>query len=63
MTVEEIRAVGKLPELDLLRGQVVGLLEGSARSLIGTLEGAAGGGLVRTLQGLEKGLAEKEIPA
>jgi len=56
---EELGRVSKLPELDTLRVQVVGLLEGTGRSLVGLLGQAGGGGLVRTLQGLEKDLGEK----
>ncbi len=41
--VEELGRVGKLPELDTLRGQVVGLLEGSGKSLVGLLAQAGGG--------------------
>ncbi|WVF71988.1 hypothetical protein IAT40_006799 [Kwoniella sp. CBS 6097] len=51
---------GKLPELDTLRAQVVGLLESQGRSLVGVLGQAAGGSLVRTLQGLENDLKEKQ---
>ncbi|WVQ78555.1 hypothetical protein IAT38_000641 [Cryptococcus sp. DSM 104549] len=59
MDVPELEALGKLPELDVLRAQVVGMLEGQARSLVGVLAQAGGGGLVRTLQGLEQDLKEK----
>lgn len=58
--VKEIERVGKLPEMDVLRAQVVGLLEGQGRGLLGVLGQAGGGGLVRTLQGLEAGLKEGE---
>ncbi|KAI9637943.1 uncharacterized protein MKK02DRAFT_42322 [Dioszegia hungarica] len=54
--VKEVESVGKLPALDTLRAQVVGLLEGQGRGLLGLLGQAGGGGLVRTLQGLEEGL-------
>ncbi|WWD16128.1 hypothetical protein CI109_100553 [Kwoniella shandongensis] len=60
MNVEQLVQVGKLPELDVLRAQVVGLLESQPRSLVGVLGQAAGGSLVRTLQGLEKDLKDKE---
>ncbi|OCF45400.1 hypothetical protein I317_00645 [Kwoniella heveanensis CBS 569] len=56
----ELVEFGKLPELDTLRAQVVGLLESQGRSLVGVLGQAAGGSLVRTLQGLENDLKEKE---
>ena len=55
---EEVGKVSKLPELGVLQAQVVGLLEGSGKSLVGTLAQAGGGGLVRTLQGLQKDLEE-----
>ncbi|WVQ98921.1 hypothetical protein IAU59_006052 [Kwoniella sp. CBS 9459] len=56
----ELVEFGKLPELDTLRAQVVGLLESQSRSLVGVLGQAAGGSLVRTLQGLENDLKEKQ---
>lgn len=56
---KEIERVKELPELDILRAQVVGMLEGQGRSLVGLLSQAGGGGLVRTLQGLEKGMQEE----
>jgi large subunit ribosomal protein L10 len=56
---KEIERVKDLPELDILRAQVVGMLEGQGRSLVGLLSQAGGGGLVRTLQGLEKGMQEE----
>ncbi|WWC89773.1 uncharacterized protein L201_004699 [Kwoniella dendrophila CBS 6074] len=46
----------KTPELDVLRSQLIGLLESSSRQTIGILSQAAGGQLVRTLQGLEQNL-------
>jgi large subunit ribosomal protein L10 len=58
--VQELEQVKELPELHTLRAQLVGMLEGQGRSLVGLLGQAAGGGLVRTLQGLEKDLQEKE---
>ena len=54
--IEELGRIAKLPELDTLRAQVVGLLEGSGRGLVGLLAQAGGGTLVRTIQGLEKEL-------
>ncbi|WWC60902.1 uncharacterized protein I303_103478 [Kwoniella dejecticola CBS 10117] len=44
------------PELDVLRAQLVGSLESPSRQLVGVLSQAAGGQLVRALQGLEEGL-------
>lgn len=60
LTPEAIKDVSKLPELDQLRAQLVGLLEQPGRQLIGVLSQAGGGALVRTLQGLEQGLKDKE---
>ena len=46
--------------MEVLRSQLVGLLEMSGRGLVGVLGQAGGGGLVRTLQGLEKNLGGGE---
>ncbi|KAK4687037.1 hypothetical protein P7C73_g3071, partial [Tremellales sp. Uapishka_1] len=58
--VDEIAQIGKLGDLDALRSQLVGLLEVNSRNLVGVLAQAGGGGLVRTLQGLEVDLKAKE---
>lgn len=58
--IAQVEQVGKLPDLDGLRSQLVGLLEMRGRELVGVLGQAGGGGLVRTLQGLENGLKEKK---
>jgi large subunit ribosomal protein L10 len=58
--IAQVDQVGKLPDLDGMRSQLVGLLEMRGRELVGVLGQAGGGGLVRTLQGLENGLKEKE---
>jgi large subunit ribosomal protein L10 len=50
--------VASTPELSTLRAQLVGLLEMPGRSLLGVTQMAGGGGLVRTLMGLEAGLKE-----
>lgn len=55
---QEIEEIAKLPDLDTLRSQVLGTLESPGRQLLGTLQAAGGGGLVRTLQGLEQSLQE-----
>lgn len=57
---EVVQLVQTVPELDQLRAQLVGLLEMPARQLLGVSQQAGGGGLVRTLMGLEEGLKEKE---
>ena len=59
LDVKGVEDVGKLPSLDQLRDQLVGLLEMPQRQLVGVLTQAGGGGLVRTLQGLEEGLRKE----
>jgi len=59
VSTQDILEIGKLPELDTLRAQLVGLLEMPAQQTIGILNQAAGGSLVRTLQGLEGDLKNK----
>jgi large subunit ribosomal protein L10 len=56
----QVADAAKLPELDQLRSQLIGLLETPQRQLLGVVQQAGGGSLVRTLQGLEEGLKEKE---
>ncbi|CAK9784494.1 hypothetical protein CC85DRAFT_284729 [Cutaneotrichosporon oleaginosum] len=56
----QVVEAAKLPELDQLRAQLIGLLETPQRQLIGVVQQAGGGSLVRTLQGLEESLKEKE---
>lgn len=58
--VKGVEDVSKLPSLEQLRGQLVGLLEMPQRQLVGVLTQAGGGQLVRTLGGLEEGLRGKE---
>jgi large subunit ribosomal protein L10 len=61
---ELVQLVQTLPEMDMLRAQLVGLLEMPARQLLGVTQQAGGGGLVRTLMGLEQGLKDgQEGPA
>lgn len=61
--LQQIGDVAKLPEMDQLRAQLVGLLQSQQSSLVGVLAQAGGGGLLRTLQGLEAGLKAKEPAA
>ncbi|WRT67338.1 uncharacterized protein IL334_004308 [Kwoniella shivajii] len=56
MNPVQLNEISKLPELDILRAQLVGLLQSQPRQVVGLLSQAAGGQLVRTLQGLEHGL-------
>jgi ribosomal protein L10 len=55
---EGVRDVSKLPTLDTLRAQIVGLLSAPAILLAGVLSEASGGRLARTLEGLRKGLEQ-----
>ncbi|KAI0050618.1 hypothetical protein FA95DRAFT_1555536 [Auriscalpium vulgare] len=52
--------VAKLPTLDTLRAQIVGLLSSPATQLAGVLSQASGGKLARTLEGLKKGLEDEQ---
>lgn len=60
LSVPGVKDVSKLPTLDTLRAQIVGLLSSPATQLAGVLSEASGGKLARTLQGLQKGLEESE---
>jgi len=57
---EGVRDVSKLPTLSTLRAQIVGLLSAPATQLAGVLTEASGGRLVRTLEGLRKGLEQED---
>ena len=57
---ERVRDVSKLPSLETLRAQIVGLLSSPATQLAGVLSQASGGRLARTLEGLRKGLEETQ---
>jgi len=57
---ESVRNVSRLPALDTLRAQVVGLLGAPASQLAMILGEASGGKLARTLEGLKIGLEEAE---
>lgn len=56
--IEDIVAISKLPTLQTLQAQIVGLLSTPAAKLSQILGIAAGGDLLRTLRGFEKGLEE-----
>ena len=58
--MEGVRDVSKLPTLDTLRAQIVGLLSSPAVQLAAVLSEASGGKLARTLEGLKKGLEESQ---
>lgn len=57
--VEGVQDVAKLPTLDTLRAQLVGLLSAPASQLAMILSEASGGKLARTLEGLKKSLEEE----
>ncbi|KAG0707615.1 hypothetical protein DFH29DRAFT_979886 [Suillus ampliporus] len=58
--MEDVRDVSKLPTLDTLRAQIVGLLSSPAVQLAAILSEASGGKLARTLEGLKKGLEDSQ---
>lgn len=58
--MDSVRDVSKLPTLDTLRAQIVGLLSSPAVQLAAILSEASGGKLARTLEGLKKGLEESQ---
>lgn len=51
-----VKDISRLPSLDTLRGQVVGLLSSPAAHLAAILSEASGGRLARTLEGFKKGM-------
>lgn len=55
-----VKDVSKLPPLDTLRAQIVGLLSTPAMQLAAVLREASGGKLARTLEGFKKGLEEEQ---
>ncbi|TFK70439.1 hypothetical protein BDN72DRAFT_818763 [Pluteus cervinus] len=55
-----VKEVAKLPTLDTLRAQIVGLLSAPATQLAGVLNEAGGAKVARTLEGLKKALEEEE---
>ncbi|KZP28929.1 hypothetical protein FIBSPDRAFT_816797 [Athelia psychrophila] len=60
LSVSGVKDVSKLPTLDTLHAQIVGLLSSPATQLAGILSEASGGQLARTLEGLKKGLEESQ---
>lgn len=57
---EGIKDVSKLPTLDTIRAQLVGLLSAPASQLAAVLSQASGGQLARTLEGFKKGLEDAQ---
>ncbi|KAF9519010.1 hypothetical protein BS47DRAFT_1312831 [Hydnum rufescens UP504] len=58
--VEGIKEIGRLPTLETLHAQIVGLLSAPGSKLAQVLSIASGGDVLRTLQGFEKGLQESQ---
>ncbi|KDQ63094.1 hypothetical protein JAAARDRAFT_29090 [Jaapia argillacea MUCL 33604] len=56
-----VRDVAKLPTLETLRAQIVGLVSSPGQQIAGVLGQAGGGRLARTLEGLKKSLEEGEV--
>ena len=60
---EGVQHVAKLPTLDILREQLVGLISAPSAQLAAVLSQASGGKLARTLEGLKKTLEESQETA
>ncbi|KAL0951848.1 hypothetical protein HGRIS_008509 [Hohenbuehelia grisea] len=58
-----VRDVSKLPTLETLRAQIIGLLSAPGNQLAAVLSEASGGKLARTLEGLRQSLEEANKPA
>jgi hypothetical protein len=58
--LDSLREVTKLPPLEVLHSQIVGLLSSPASQLAGVLGQAAGGQVARTLEGLKRSLEEAQ---
>ncbi len=58
ITAEGVKDVAKLPTLDTLRAQLVGLLSAPGAQLAAVLNEASGGRLARTLEGFKKSLED-----
>ncbi|KAF5392618.1 hypothetical protein D9757_002217 [Collybiopsis confluens] len=56
---DRMKEVSRLPTLDSLRAQIVGLLSAPSAQLAGVLSQASGGQLARTLEGFRKALEEE----
>ena len=59
---ERVKDVSKLPTLDTLRAQIVGLLSQPAMQIAALLSEAGGAKLARTLEGLKKSLEDETAP-
>ncbi|KZT27665.1 hypothetical protein NEOLEDRAFT_1130726 [Neolentinus lepideus HHB14362 ss-1] len=63
LTSPAVQDVSKLPTLDTLRAQIVGLLSSPATQLAAVLSEASGGKLHRTLEGFKRSLEEGQSAA
>jgi len=61
--VWDVREIAKLPSLQALHSQIVGLISSPASQLSGILSQASGGQLLRTLQGYQQSLEDSSTPA
>jgi ribosomal protein L10 len=57
---DAVHCVANLPTLDTLRAQLIGLLSSPSTQLASVLSEASGGKLARALEGLKKGLEERQ---
>jgi ribosomal protein L10 len=57
---ERLKEVAKLPTLDMLRAQIVGLLSAPGSQIAAVLNEASGGKLARTLEGFKKSLEDAQ---
>jgi ribosomal protein L10 len=62
-TREGVDEVSKLPTLQSLREQLVGLISSPGIQLTAVMNEAGGGRMARTLEGLKKGLEEESNPS
>ena len=63
LKVDAVEGVAKLPTLDTLRAQIVGLLSAPGSQLAAVLNEASGAKLARTLEGFKKSLEEGSVDA
>lgn len=56
--LEGLKEVTKLPSLEKLHSQIIGLISSPASQITGVLSQAAGGRVARTLEGFKQGLED-----
>lgn len=59
--VDGVKEIGKLPTLETLHAQIVGLLSAPGMTIARVLSQAGGGDVLRALQGFEKGLEMEQL--